>query len=865
MRDGRRKRLGLQEGTEGTVGDTYLDRILTDAEAAANPYTIAADTDVNFDTRDFRNISDTYNYYYGGGADTAQDDATPPSSGDGGSSDGGTGGGTTPTTGDTTPGTNTPEDQRLIDEGIGLQIGPGQPVFAPGEAPVTQEEIDAFNQIPVSTDYDVPDSTYDEAGLDLNPGGSTYDEAGIQGYQPTYFDNRTPEMLEQAGGTYDGMQSAEGGFGEEVNYTPEQQNTVKNIFGKVGDDVSSALTELGKLPGAIVDATNKTVNVFGKKIDVGKTIGGLILNKIAGGPATFVIEFLKNVLPDGIQTSTKAAKELGLLTGDTTVTQDKYGINTQSQFGDYDQYNVDRVEKLENNMKESKARHISKHGSLDTKNEFNMTWAEMNKRNLQELDDRQKYVDYQTGVGSTYDTADPNIAGSTSVIDTGSVDEAGLDIADQTDIPESTYDEEIFQDTPSAPPINPYSGGEEGVQSGMNTSTPFDASTFDDDVTLTGTPPIGTITPLEDDFEFDTPTGINTGINLRPGKLDQDFSTLGDDLSNELLGNNITGDSTLVAGSVNENIKNDYQNQLDTLNALKEKDADLGLPSGQYDKAIEELEDAIEKIKLEEIKEQTAGLITMTDATTGGDKPQGPGPSGFVGLDEDMDVDPFEFDDMNYEPPAPPSPPSPPTGTDRPGGDSRPAPSAPSAPTQTASYSNEDSYESAAYDAPTQSYQTGTVQRPGSGGGGGGGGGGCFLADTLITMADGSTKEVQKVDLGDNVAEGGKVFATGKFLVENLHDYKGIKVSGSHMVNEDNTWVRVEDSKHGKPLGDDEHTVYVFGSENRRILINGILFTDYFETTEQEKLINDEKDFFNNWKTYENKIDQDNINILNAS
>jgi len=147
----------------------------------------------------------------------------------------------------------------------------------------------------------------------------------------------------------------------------------------------------------------------------------------------------------------------------------------------------------------------------------------------------------------------------------------------------------------------------------------------------------------------------------------------------------------------------------------------------------------------------------------------------------------------------------------------------------------------------------------------GGGGGGCFLADTLITMADGSTKEVQKVDLGDNVAEGGKVFATGKFLVENLHDYKGIKVSGSHMVNEDGNWVRVEDSKHGKPLGDDEHTVYVFGSENRRILINGILFTDYFETTEQEKLINNEKDFFNNWKTYENKIDQDNINILNAS
>jgi hypothetical protein len=151
------------------------------------------------------------------------------------------------------------------------------------------------------------------------------------------------------------------------------------------------------------------------------------------------------------------------------------------------------------------------------------------------------------------------------------------------------------------------------------------------------------------------------------------------------------------------------------------------------------------------------------------------------------------------------------------------------------------------------------------GGGGGGGGGGCFLKGTLITMLDGSTKPVEQVDLGNEVAIGGKVFATGKFLVENLHDYKGIKVSGSHMVNEDNKWVRVEDSKHGKPLGDDEHTVYVFGSENRRILINDILFTDYFETKEQEKLIDDEKDFFNNWKSYDKKIDLDNINTLNAN
>ena len=149
--------------------------------------------------------------------------------------------------------------------------------------------------------------------------------------------------------------------------------------------------------------------------------------------------------------------------------------------------------------------------------------------------------------------------------------------------------------------------------------------------------------------------------------------------------------------------------------------------------------------------------------------------------------------------------------------------------------------------------------------GGGGGDPGCFIKGTLITMLDGSKKPVEKVDLGDNVAVGGKVFAVGRFLNTELYDYKGIKVSGSHMVNEDGTWLRVRDTKHGKSLGDDLNTVYVFGSENRRILIDDILFTDYFEVSEQDQLINNEEDFFNNWKSYGNIINEHNVNTLNAN
>ena len=45
-------------------------------------------------------------------------------------------------TGDLTD--NTPFEQDLIDEGAGVQIAPGQPVVAPAEIPVTQDEIDRY-------------------------------------------------------------------------------------------------------------------------------------------------------------------------------------------------------------------------------------------------------------------------------------------------------------------------------------------------------------------------------------------------------------------------------------------------------------------------------------------------------------------------------------------------------------------------------------------------------------------------------------------------------------------------------------------------------------------------------------------------
>jgi hypothetical protein len=142
--------------------------------------------------------------------------------------------------------------------------------------------------------------------------------------------------------------------------------------------------------------------------------------------------------------------------------------------------------------------------------------------------------------------------------------------------------------------------------------------------------------------------------------------------------------------------------------------------------------------------------------------------------------------------------------------------------------------------------------------------GGCFIAGTMISMADGSQKAVELVDIGDEVSVGGMVFATGKFLIENLYDYNGIQVSGTHMVKEDGAWIRVEDSRLGVSLGNDPAIVYVFGSENRRIIINNTEFTDYFELSEQQELTNHGEDFFSNWQDHDRQIHDKNVNILNA-
>ena len=70
----------------------------------------------------------------------------------------------------------------------------------------------------------------------------------------------------------------------------------------------------------------------------------------------------------------------------------------------------------------------------------------------------------------------------------------------------------------------------------------------------------------------------------------------------------------------------------------------------------------------------------------------------------------------------------------------------------------------------------------------------CFAEGTPVQMKDGTTRPVEDLRVGDRLADDGEVTARMVFSGEKVvfYDYKGIHVSGSHLVKHDGVWMLVE-------------------------------------------------------------------------
>ena len=102
----------------------------------------------------------------------------------------------------------------------------------------------------------------------------------------------------------------------------------------------------------------------------------------------------------------------------------------------------------------------------------------------------------------------------------------------------------------------------------------------------------------------------------------------------------------------------------------------------------------------------------------------------------------------------------------------------------------------------------------------------CFDPSTPIQMADGSIKKIKNIQLGDNT-KGGEVTGVFQFKAsDEIHDYKGVTVAGSHYVKEDGKFIMVKDSPLSVKI-DKIPVVYSLDTTGRRIFIKDIEFADY--------------------------------------
>jgi len=136
------------------------------------------------------------------------------------------------------------------------------------------------------------------------------------------------------------------------------------------------------------------------------------------------------------------------------------------------------------------------------------------------------------------------------------------------------------------------------------------------------------------------------------------------------------------------------------------------------------------------------------------------------------------------------------------------------------------SKDTSSYQGPTGKDVHGGGGKDKDDGGEGGYGGFCFDPNTLVQMADGSEKKIKDIQLGDNT-KGGEVTGVFQFKAsDEIHDYKGVTVAGSHYVKEDGKFIMVQDSPLSVKI-DKIPVVYSLDTTGRRIFIKNIEFADY--------------------------------------
>ena len=288
------------------------------------------------------------------------------------------------------------------------------------------------------------------------------------------------------------------------SFEPEQQGIIDQAFSKVGSTAENIMDDLSKIPGAVADFANQTVDIFGKKINVGKTLLSAGINRLAGGPITLVFDALGAIggmLPEGGRGDVSDAlgkkygmDDIGRLTGGPME-----GYSVGPDFAQTVQNRIDNINETLSNM---------------TSEQLATTTLKDRVENLKEI----KAETIAAGTGGVI-TEPGTVLGPGEFLPEG---EDLVTVEDQLKSQPITV-EKISGDyspdddnpaddgpAPSAPPSDPYSGGEGGVQSGMDApSVPEADNSMPDEYDEPDYDP--------GPFDYQVQPTYQTGTTTRPG------------------------------------------------------------------------------------------------------------------------------------------------------------------------------------------------------------------------------------------------------------------------------------------------------------------------------------------------------------
>ena len=108
----------------------------------------------------------------------------------------------------------------------------------------------------------------------------------------------------------------------------------------------------------------------------------------------------------------------------------------------------------------------------------------------------------------------------------------------------------------------------------------------------------------------------------------------------------------------------------------------------------------------------------------------------------------------------------------------------------------------------------------------------CFDGNTEINILNGLTKKIKNIKIGDTLSKNSKVISILEFSSDNvdMYNYNNIIVSSTHLVKENNKWIRIADSDLSRKI-DKYHSpkIYCLITTNNIIEIGNHIFRDYIE------------------------------------